>query len=266
MLEKLYAAQGAQRAHRLEIVLVSRCREAKATKYYGLGMPWISMYHDANNKVGMNTRTLELMAKFGITAIPALVLLDERGRVICADGRGRCGADPEGLSFPWREQPNRGLGTRAVVNFDLQAGVWAQRPGSPRPPAGSTAATGAPGGPGEQTERPVSPAQIRAASRPPSKNFARKRDPVSAANTPGERTEQPVAPARIRPASRPPSENFARKPDPVSTVDTAGGIGSRGGRVAGCPVPPARSTAATGTPGGVPPSFLSSRTDKTRGD
>ncbi len=164
VLEKLYAAQVAQGAHRLEIVLVSRCREAKATKYYGLGMPWLSMCHDANDEVGMKTRTSELMAKFGITAIPALVLLDERGQVICADGCGRCGADPEGVSFPWREQPNRGPGTRAVVNFDLPAGVWAQRPGSPRPPAGSTAASGAPGGPGEQTERPVSPARIRPAS------------------------------------------------------------------------------------------------------
>jgi hypothetical protein len=169
------------------------------------------------------------MAKFGITTIPALVLLDERRRVICADGRGRCGADPEGLSFPWREQPNRGPGSRAVVNFNFPAGVWAQRPGRPMPPAGFTAATGAPGGPGERTERAVSP-------------------------------------TRIRPVSRPPSEIFARKQDPVSAVDTACGLGSRGGRVAGCPMPPARSTAATRAPGGLPPSFLSSRTDETRGD
>jgi hypothetical protein len=222
-LEKLYAAQVAQGAHRLEIVLVSWCREAKATKYYGLGMPWLSMCHDANNEVGMKTRTSELMAKFGITAIPALVLLDDCRRVICADGRGRCGADPEGLSFPWREQPNRGPETRAVVNFDLPAEVRAQQPGGPRPPAGSTATTAAPGGPGEQTKRPV-------------------------------------LPARIRPASRPPSENFARKRDPVSTVDTAGGIGSRGGRVAGCSMLPARTMAMTGALGGLPPSALSSRT------
>jgi hypothetical protein len=31
-------------------------------------------------------------------------------------------------------------------------------------------------------------------------------------------------------------------------------------------MPPARSTAATGAPGGWPPSFLSSRADETRGD
>jgi hypothetical protein len=35
-------------------------------------MPWLSMCHDANDKVGMKTRTSELMAKFGITAIQPL--------------------------------------------------------------------------------------------------------------------------------------------------------------------------------------------------
>ncbi len=152
-------------------------------------MPWLSMYHDANNKVGMKRTTSALMAKFGITIIPALVLLDERGRVICADGCGMCGADPEGLSFPWRKQPSSGRGTRAVLNFDLPAGERTQRPGSP---------------------------------------------------------------ARIRPASRPPRKKFALKQDPVSAVHTAGGLGSRGERLAGHPMPPARSTAATGAPGVCP--------------
>jgi hypothetical protein len=126
VLERLYTAQAARGAHRLEIVLVSHCQDTKATKYYGLGMPWLSMYHDANNKVGMKRTTSALMAKFGITTIPALVLLDERRQVICADGRGMCGADPEGLSFPWRKQPNSGPGTRAILNFDLPAGEQTQ--------------------------------------------------------------------------------------------------------------------------------------------
>ncbi len=109
MLDRLYLAQAAQGAHRLEIVLVLRCQEAKATKYYGLGMPWLSMYHDAiNDKVGMKTRTTVLMAKFGITTIPALVLLDERGQVICMEGRGWCDADPKRLAFPWQDQPRVG--------------------------------------------------------------------------------------------------------------------------------------------------------------
>ncbi len=82
----------------------------------------------------------------------------------------------------------------------------------------------------------------------------------------GERTQRPGSPVQIRPASRPPRKKFAPKQYPVSTVHTAGGLGSRGGRLAGCPKPPARSTAATGAPGGLPPNFLSSRADKTRGD
>jgi thiol-disulfide isomerase/thioredoxin len=94
VLDRLYLAQAARGAHRLEIVLVLHCQEAKATKYYGLGMPWLAMYHNADGKVGMNTRTTALMAKFGVTNIPALVLLDKRGQVICTEGRGWCVADP----------------------------------------------------------------------------------------------------------------------------------------------------------------------------
>ncbi len=131
MLEKLYSAQAAQGADRLEIVLASRCRKAKATKYFSLGMPWRAMYHDANNKIGMKSRTTALMAKFGITTIPALVLLDERGQVICKDGRGWCAADPMGLAFPWRGKAKGGPVARAVVNFDLPPAERGQQPASP---------------------------------------------------------------------------------------------------------------------------------------
>ncbi len=112
-------------------MLVSRCREAKATKGLGLGMPWLSMHHNANNKVGMKTRTTALMAKFGITTIPALVLLDKNGCVICVEGCGMCDADPEGLAFPWREEPKVGLGARAAVNFDLPPTKQPKQPATP---------------------------------------------------------------------------------------------------------------------------------------
>jgi hypothetical protein len=117
------------------------------------------MYHETNNEVGMKTTTTALMAKFGITNIPALVLLDEHGQVICVEGSGMCGADPKGLAFPWWVQPRVGPVARAVVNFDL-------------PPA-------------EQTQRPSSPARIRLASRSPSKNLAGKQDPVAAVHSAG---------------------------------------------------------------------------------
>jgi hypothetical protein len=124
-------AQAAQGAHRLDIVLVSRCQEAKATQDWGLGMPWLSMRHDSNNEVEMKTRTTALMAKFGITTIPALVFLNKHWQVICAEGCGMCGADPEGLAFPWRELPKVGPGARAVENFDLPP---TKQPKLPAPP------------------------------------------------------------------------------------------------------------------------------------
>jgi hypothetical protein len=43
LLEKLYTVQKAWGANQLEVVLVSQCREAKATKHYRQHMPWLSM-------------------------------------------------------------------------------------------------------------------------------------------------------------------------------------------------------------------------------
>ncbi len=45
-----------------------------------------------------------LMTKFGITSIPALVLLDKWGRLICADARDKCVADSDGRAFLWQQQ------------------------------------------------------------------------------------------------------------------------------------------------------------------
>jgi hypothetical protein len=80
------------------------------------------MWHNANNKVGMKAHMMALMAKFGISTIPALVLLDEQGRVICPEARGWVNADPKEKAFPWQEMaetPMPGPAARAVVNFDL---------------------------------------------------------------------------------------------------------------------------------------------------
>jgi hypothetical protein len=43
-----------------------------------------------------------LLARFGMTTIPALILLDGDGRVICTNACIRLAADPTGLGFPWR--------------------------------------------------------------------------------------------------------------------------------------------------------------------
>jgi hypothetical protein len=100
VLERLNTVQKARGADQLEVVLVSWCREAKATKYYSLTMPWLLMWYNANNKVGMKACTMALMAKFCISTIPALVLLDERGCVICPEARRWVNANPKGKAFP----------------------------------------------------------------------------------------------------------------------------------------------------------------------
>ncbi len=102
--------------------MVSRCREAKTTKHYSLTMPRLLMWQDANNKVGMKAHMTALMAKFSVSTISALILLDKWGHVICPEACGWVNADPKGKPFPWRataELPMPGLEARAVVNFDL---------------------------------------------------------------------------------------------------------------------------------------------------
>jgi hypothetical protein len=67
-------------------------------------MPWLSIWHDADDEMGMEAHTFALMAKYGITSIPALVLLNKFGGVICTDAQDKCDTDPEGWAFLWRQQ------------------------------------------------------------------------------------------------------------------------------------------------------------------
>jgi hypothetical protein len=48
---------------------------------------------------------LDLHNKFGITTIPALVLLDREGAVLCLDAQERLWEDPTGQHFPWQDPP-----------------------------------------------------------------------------------------------------------------------------------------------------------------
>jgi hypothetical protein len=117
MLERLYTVQKARGADQLEVVLISRCREAKATKDYSLMMPWVLIWHNANNEVGMKACTTALMEKFNVSTIPALVLLDKGGHVICPEACGWVNADQKGTAFPWQEKaeaPMPGPGARAA--------------------------------------------------------------------------------------------------------------------------------------------------------
>ena len=80
------------------IVIVSRGASEEDTDRYFYNMPrWNAMPHDA----AAGPRGKALMERFGVTTIPALVLLDGNDRVICTDARIRLAADPTGLEFPW---------------------------------------------------------------------------------------------------------------------------------------------------------------------
>jgi thiol-disulfide isomerase/thioredoxin len=81
-----------------EVVLVSRCKTKANTKQYFSNMPWTAMAH----KDSMGSRGQELMAKFGVVTIPALVLLDGMGAVTCRDGQQWVIENPTGLQFPWK--------------------------------------------------------------------------------------------------------------------------------------------------------------------
>jgi hypothetical protein len=62
-----------------EVVLVSRCRDARATEHYFSTMPWAAMLHAE----ATGARGLALQDRCAITTIPALVLLDREGAVLC---------------------------------------------------------------------------------------------------------------------------------------------------------------------------------------
>jgi len=68
-----------------EVVLVSRCGEARSTKHYFFAMPWAAMLHAE----ATGARGLALRDKFAITTIPVLVLLDGEGAVLCRNTHER---------------------------------------------------------------------------------------------------------------------------------------------------------------------------------
>jgi hypothetical protein len=76
---------------------------------------WMAVPH----KSAMESLGTSLFQRFGLTTIPALVLLDINGVVLCTDAQSRLISAPGGVSFPWQAPALRPAGERAVVNFDL---------------------------------------------------------------------------------------------------------------------------------------------------
>jgi hypothetical protein len=64
-------------------------------------MPWAAMLHAE----ATGARGLALRDKFAIPTIPALVLLDGEGAVLCRNAHERLRDDPLGKHFPWESTP-----------------------------------------------------------------------------------------------------------------------------------------------------------------
>ncbi len=95
---------------------------AEVKRYFGNMYAWLLVPYDG--AVGSL-----LVERFQIRTVPALVLLDALGKVICIDRRARLAADKLGRDFPWRVAvPHQ----RPTVNFDLPA--QARPLGLPPPP------------------------------------------------------------------------------------------------------------------------------------
>ena len=68
---------------------------AESKRYFGNMYSWLLVPY--NGVTGVS-----LVERFQIKTVPALVLLDASGAVICRDGRALLEADKLGQNFPWR--------------------------------------------------------------------------------------------------------------------------------------------------------------------
>jgi len=101
-------------------------------RYFDKMQRWAAIPH----ATAAGTMGKALATRFGMTTIPALVLLDSNGKVICTDARIRLAADPTGLKFPW---PALAGGRRKTptVNFAMGPSIGPRAAGhrAPSPPA-----------------------------------------------------------------------------------------------------------------------------------
>jgi hypothetical protein len=84
----------------IAIILVSRgTTPAESKRYFGDMYDWLAVPHEsATGSVGS-----ALADRFQVRTIPALVLLDAAGKVICTDRRGRLTADRLERDFLWQD-------------------------------------------------------------------------------------------------------------------------------------------------------------------
>jgi len=78
------------RAKNLEVIFVSSDQNEQAFKSYFNTQPWLAMpFNDRSRKAALGQ-------KFGVRGIPSLILIDEHGGLISADGRSKVMSDPTG--------------------------------------------------------------------------------------------------------------------------------------------------------------------------
>ncbi len=120
------------------LILKSEFWLAEETEQYFARMPWphwAAMEHEEASKAC----GAALRQKFGVKTIPALVLPDSNGNIICAYGRKKLGADPTGKGFPWtpsaRGWPPNNFGDSRVIGptgepptFNLPTNVSKSKP------------------------------------------------------------------------------------------------------------------------------------------
>jgi nucleoredoxin len=104
--DERWACKGTNRVDPFEVILVSRCRTAATTEHLFSTMPWPAVPHI--DSVG--PRGDSLMSLYGITTLPALVLLDGTGAVVCQDGRVKVVNQQAGWGStptnPWQPVPD----------------------------------------------------------------------------------------------------------------------------------------------------------------
>ncbi|GFR81050.1 nucleoredoxin-like [Elysia marginata] len=77
-----------------EIVFVSFDRDDASFKEYYGEMPWLSLPFDSDQKE-------KLSNEYGVSGIPALIILNKDGTLKSKDGRQLVTADLKGDKFPW---------------------------------------------------------------------------------------------------------------------------------------------------------------------
>jgi len=91
------------KAKGLEVVFCSSDHDEDAFKEYYADQPWLALtFSDRDRKT-------ELSEFFGVSGIPALVLVDSEGAIITKEARGAVSADPTGIDYPWYPKPVKNL-------------------------------------------------------------------------------------------------------------------------------------------------------------